>query len=665
MSQIQYGQYNVPNANDCVCLNVGQPSNEKLPSEEYFDAINELMIENAKSLFQYGKIEGYDNFRNDFANYLENKYKIYDQNITINMNNLIMTNGNTGGLQLLLSLFAEKNMTIFVEDPTYFLALDCFKDLDLNIQPIQMQSDGIDLNQLIDLLKKNYDQPNLTSMSTNSKKCILYTIPFFHNPTGICMSENKKNKLAEIANKYPNLIVISDEVYQFLSFQTNSTNSTNSTNYKLIPLCYYHNNFISLGSFSKVFCPAIRLGWITTFNNQIYNKISQCGQLDSSGNMNPISCAVMHKLILNGNLDHVMNKWKNFLKTNCDELSNCINNLLSHHIESIVVPTGGYFVWIKFKNYVDVVCLSNLMEKYKLKFHHGNKFSFSKTANNCMRLSFSWYSATNHVINDSDQLSNDYKLGIIRLKNLIEDNCSTNSIKINQIEPINNLICKVYVFGHTGKLGSLIVNHLNNLQSDSQLKYGGYIDRSFCFDKLLDDKSNYNVVIIDVSSSEATTNLLNELLRQKIYCPLIIGTTGNLPNNLILQYGNFAPVAISSNFSKGIGQFRKIINSFDPADKNEWKPTLTEIHHTEKKDAPSGTAKLIANYYGLNLIPFESIKSIREGKVFGEHHLTLEMDDETIMISHIAKSRELFAKGSINWIKWITNKSNGVYNQID
>ena len=100
-------------------------------------------------------------------------------------------------------------------------------------------------------------------------------------------------------------------------------------------------------------------------------------------------------------------------------------------------------------------------------------------------------------------------------------------------------------------------------------------------------------------------------------------------------------------------------------DKSLWTPNLTEKHHTEKKDAPSGTAKLIANHYGINHIPFESIVSIREGKIIGEHHLTLESNNETIIISHIAKSRELFAEGALRWIEWIVNKPNNIYNSID
>lgn len=618
----KYGQYDVPEPHKCVALNVGQPSNSHLPLKEYNDALVKIAQNNNPASLQYGKISGYDNFRKDFANFLSNVYtndykKFAEKNciekISINVNekNLIMTNGNTGGLLLLLYLYASTNTTIFVEDPTYFLALDIFRDLKLNIVPIKIDNHGLIVSELGEQLK----------LEDPTKTCILYTIPINQNPTGYTLSEGRRMQLASLASLYPNFYVFADEVYHMLNF---------SDYVDVFPMCYYHKNFISMGSFSKIFAPALRLGWIQSMNDDVINKLLGCGQLDSSGCINPMGCVITHQLIKDNSLINVINNWRTFLRNNCKSLYGALITVLSEHIEDVEYPKGGYFLWVKFKNYVDMVKLSEIMEKYGVKFHHGNKFSSSKNAGNYARLSFSWYS------------DKDYETGVHNLKSLIENECNKNIQKIS-----------VYVLGHKGRLGSLIVNKLNTSEN---LEFKGGLSRDMNLECI-----NNSSVIVDVSSPEGTTQLLTKLLESKIYCPVIIGTTGILPIELIKDYSQHAPISVASNFSKGINQFKEIINMID---KDNWVASLSETHHVNKKDAPSGTAKLLAKTYGIDLIPYDSIESIRTGEVFGEHHLTLKNDNNLIKISHVAKSRELFADGSLEWINQTINKIPGIYENL-
>lgn len=632
---VQYGQYDVPQVEKCACLNVGQPANSHLPLTDYNKALLAVATNTNPASLQYGHIPGYEDFRGDFAEFLSRAYTedyrkfaevngLEESPITVDQKNLIMTNGNTGGLQLLLSLYGKTGMTIFVEDPTYFLALDSFTDLKLKVKAIKVDNFGLVVTDLEDAIR--LEDPNQT--------CLLYTIPINHNPTGYTMSEGRRMHLSGVACTYPNLLVFADEVYHMLNFSGDDN---------LFPMCYYHKNFISMGSFSKIFAPALRMGWIQSMNQEIVNKILGCGQLDSSGCTNPIGCTIAHHIIKSGDLSKSIVNWQQFLKMNCESLYLALTENLQEHIEKVERPRGGYFLWVQFKPYVNTVELSKIMEQYRVKFHHGNKFSSSKTANNFMRLSFSWYCS-----------EGDYLVAVQRLKKLIDENCvaTTTAISSKDVKPVeqHNI---VYVLGYKGRLGSLIAQ---KVQSSTEFVYGGGLDRNLILDNV-----NSSSIIVDVSSPTGTENLLRKLLEQNIYCKVIIGTTGTLPIDLIEQYSKFAPIAISSNFSKGISQFKKIISVIE---KDTWIANIVEKHHIMKKDSPSGTAKLLAKYYGYNCIPLESIYSVREGELFGEHHLTLTSPIETIRISHVAKSRELFAFGSLNWIKWIRNQKLGLYEDI-
>ena len=629
---IQYGQYEVPNSETMACLNVGQPSNSYLPINQFNSAILAMTQKHNPGMLQYGKIPGYDTFRRDFANFLGNVYTndyakfaekhcIEPKCVNVGSDELIMTNGNTGALQLLVSLFGETSITIFVEDPTYFLALDSFRDSKLIIKPINIDKHGLIVSELEAALHLE-----------QGKRCLLYTIPINQNPTGYTMSEGRRMELASLATVYPNLLVFADEVYHMLNF---------SNVIDVFPMCYYHKNFISMGSFSKIFAPALRLGWIQSRNPDIISKIVGCGQLDSSGNMNPLGCAIAHELIKSGALAESVVKWNKFLSENCVTLYETITEILSEHIEFVNMPTGGYFLWVKFKPYVNTVELSTIMEKYGVKFHHGNKFSSSKNAENFMRLSFSWY---------CDKA--DYVRAIDRLKCLIDEN-TNSTVQLIKTPTKETKPTSVYVLGYKGRLGGLIVNQLNK---SSLLAFGRGIDKDIDLTDV-----TVNSVIVDVSSPLGTEQLLTKLLNDKLYCSVVIGTTGILPTELIKQYSAFAPISVTSNFSKGINQMKKI---FDVIEKDNWVASMLEKHHVHKRDAPSGTSKLLAKWYGTKFISEDDIVSVRQQEIVGEHHLTLNSENEFITVSHVAKSRELFAEGALEWVKFTVLQPVGLYDTI-
>jgi 4-hydroxy-tetrahydrodipicolinate reductase len=216
----------------------------------------------------------------------------------------------------------------------------------------------------------------------------------------------------------------------------------------------------------------------------------------------------------------------------------------------------------------------------------------------------------------------------------------------------NEHVKKVAIMGANGKLGSRIV-HL--LDDTDDLIYFGAVTRDITTFSFAEEGD----VIIDVSSANGTHTLINELFNRKLVKPLIIGTTGNLPMDLIREYSIYAPVAVISNFSQGIPQLLKWINNIDS---DEWDISIEETHHIHKKDAPSGTAKTLAGEFkGGNKVELSSIKSYREGEVIGEHTVVLKSGMETISITHSAKSRDLFADGALRYARWIYGKTPGLY----
>lgn len=209
------------------------------------------------------------------------------------------------------------------------------------------------------------------------------------------------------------------------------------------------------------------------------------------------------------------------------------------------------------------------------------------------------------------------------------------------------------IHGPTGKFGKTIINFLNE---KSNIKYIGYIDRFTNYQLFFNNLSSVsNIVLLDITSDVGCSFLLKNLIENKIYYPLVIGSTGNLPFDLIKEYSIQAPVAQISNFANGITNILNILPQIDLPDSNI---TIFETHHTEKKDAPSGTAKTLADKIGLS---HSKIFSAREGDIYGIHEIIYENDNEKITIIHESKNRNIFAIGCIKWIEKIITLEKGLY----
>lgn len=115
----------------------------------------------------------------------------------------------------------------------------------------------------------------------------------------------------------------------------------------------------------------------------------------------------------------------------------------------------------------------------------------------------------------------------------------------------------------------------------------------------------------------------------------------------------------SSNYSIGVNilfalnrQLAKFMEKY-PA----YKPSMTEVHHVHKLDAPSGTAKTLQEAIGDERLAIGDIESIREGEVPGIHTVVWDSEVDTLSISHSAKSREGFALGAVIAAEWMKGKT--------
>lgn len=172
-------------------------------------------------------------------------------------------------------------------------------------------------------------------------------------------------------------------------------------------------------------------------------------------------------------------------------------------------------------------------------------------------------------------------------------------------------------------------------------------------------------VAIDFSHASATSEICRAALHSGK--SLVIGTTAHSQQqrNTIEETAKSLPVVFASNFSVGVNVLFWLTRRAAELLGADFNPEVVETHHKMKKDAPSGTAKTLAEILNASRKSEIPIKSIREGDVVGDHTVIFSGPSERLELTHRAVSREIFARGALRAAKWIIGRPPGLYSMQD
>ena len=354
-------------ADGLIDLGVGQPNNAILPVD-YIRRAAEMQFTDSPDFLQYGAEWGDGYHRLALGEFLSDAY-----GVPVLPEQLFSTNGNSQALEMLCTVLTRPGDVVIVEEPTYFLAFQMFRDHGLEIRGVPIDDDGLVVDPLVEEVA--------AIRRSGQRVAFVYTIPAFQNPTGVTMSEQRRRELVAAAAT-EDVLIVADEVYHLLRFAPGPMPPAMSAFVDDGPV-------LSIGTFSKILAPGMRLGWIHGSEARLA-ALADSGLILSGGGLNPVTSTLATAMMRMG----WQQEYLEWLRATFARRSATMVAALREHMPPWVeydVPSGGYFVWLRLPPNVDGAALRELGKQHGVDVRHGAQFSPSGGLGNHVRLSYAFY----------------------------------------------------------------------------------------------------------------------------------------------------------------------------------------------------------------------------------------------------------------------------------
>ena len=345
---------------DVISFAGGLPAPELFPIDE-INEINQIVLKEAGTkALQYTTTEGYPPLREWIATRMNEHL-----GTSFDKDNILITHGSQQGLDLSGKVFLDEGDIVLCESPTYLAAISAFRAYGCSFIEIPTDENGMDMNAL----------ENVLSNTSNIK--LIYVIPTFQNPTGRTWNSERRRQLAELSSEY-NVAVIEDNPYGELRFEGEALSSVKSFDAV--------GNVLCTGSFSKIFCPGFRIGWIAGDKDIIrkYVLVKQGTDLQC----NTIAQMTIAEYLKRYDIDKHIGKIVEVYKKRRDMAIECIERYFPDNIK-YTRPKGGLFTWIELPEGLSArKILEKCLEK-KIAFVPGGSFFPCENRENTFRINFS------------------------------------------------------------------------------------------------------------------------------------------------------------------------------------------------------------------------------------------------------------------------------------
>ncbi len=342
----------------------GLPAPESFPVEQLKEISCEVLENDGPSALQYGATEGVTELRQ----LMVDRYNA--QGMDIELKNLVITTSSQQGLDLLAKIFINRGDKVICGLPSYLGGLGAFNSYGAEMIGIKFDEHGM----RADLLEKKLAELK----SEGIKPKFIYIIPDFQNPAGITMPESRRLEIIDIAKKY-DVLIVEDSPYREVRFE----GKAQRTIFELDAT----GQVILLGTFSKIFVPGFRIGWVVA-HEKIVDKFVVAKQ--STDLCTPtLNQKIVHKYIEKGYFDQNL---KEIIKQYHEKRDNMLQAFRSYMPKGVTwtEPEGGLFLFLTLPEGMDAESLFHKAIKNNVAFVLGSVFHCDGSGKNTMRINFSF-----------------------------------------------------------------------------------------------------------------------------------------------------------------------------------------------------------------------------------------------------------------------------------
>ncbi len=345
---------------DIISFAGGLPAPELFPVKEIEHVTATLMREQGPKVLQYATTEGYLPLREKIAARMNRKF-----HTKVVSDDILITTGSQQGLDFSGKIFLNEGDVVLCESPSYLGAINAFQAYGPKFVQIPTDDYGLVMEELDNIL------------ATTDKVKFIYVIPDFQNPTGRTWPMDRRRKFMEIINKYE-IPVIEDNPYGELRFEGEIQPSLKSLDTKGL--------VVFLGTFSKTFCPGLRVGWVAADQKLLdkYITVKQGADLHSS----TMSQCQIDKYMDLYDLDaHVVNLVELYRKRR-DLTIKTMKEEFPDNVK-FTNPEGGLFTWVELPENVNARDIFMKCIEQKVAFVPGGAFFPNGGHENTLRINYS------------------------------------------------------------------------------------------------------------------------------------------------------------------------------------------------------------------------------------------------------------------------------------
>lgn len=350
---------NMIECKNTIYFSGGVADPELYPVEVIHKLQEKLWKKSGKDMLTSSSVEGYYPLRESISELMKLKH------IAASPKEIMILSGSMQGIDFVARTFITPRDVVIVEEPTFMGAIQLFKLAGAKVIGVPMDEEGMIMEELEKVLK---DNPNAK---------FIYTIPDFQNPTGRTMSLSRRKKLIELANRF-DIVIIEDNPYGEVRFAGE----------KLPPVKHFdtEGRVIYLSTFSKIFAPGLRLGWICADKSFIdeYVPFKQNVDLHTDIFAQMITAKYMEMF----NIEAHIEKIKEVYKHRRELMIKCIKEEFPENIK-YTLPDGGLFIWVQLPQDVDASELFVKALENHVAFVPGQSFFPDGNYKNAFRLNYS------------------------------------------------------------------------------------------------------------------------------------------------------------------------------------------------------------------------------------------------------------------------------------